>query len=179
MSRIGKIPVSIPDKVKVQVNGSQVTVEGPKGRLVKNFDSAVKITVKDGEVIVEPVGNSRHARIMWGTARSIIAGMVSGVVTNYSKDLEIQGVGFKASLKGAVLDLALGYSHPISYKIPQGIVVQPDGSGTKINVSGADKHMVGQVAADIKSYYPVEPYKGKGVRLVGQYVRKKEGKKTA
>lgn len=178
MSRIGKLPVAIPEKVKVAVNGTDVTVEGPKGTLTKSFDSKVRITVKDNEVVVEPDSNSRQSRAMWGTARSIIQGMVDGVVTPYEKNLEINGVGFKAQLKGKVLDLALGYSHPIEYTIPEGITVAVDG-GTKVKVTGADKHMVGQVTADIHSYYPVEPYKGKGVTIVGDYVRRKEGKKTA
>lgn len=178
MSRIGKLPVAIPEKVKVAVNGSNVTVEGPKGKLCKSFDKSVKVSVNDTEVVIEPASNSRQARAMWGTARSIIQGMVAGVQKPYERSLEISGVGFKAQLKGKVLDLALGYSHPIEYTIPDGITVTVDG-GTKLKVEGPDKHMVGQVSADIKSFYPVEPYKGKGVTIVGQYVRRKEGKKTA
>jgi len=177
MSRIGILPVAIPDKVKVAVEGEQVTVEGPKGKLCKSFDKTVSIAVKEDQVIVEPVSRSRQARAMWGTARSIIQGMVEGVQKPFERSLEIEGVGFKAQLKGKVLDLALGYSHPIEYPIPDGITVTVDG-GTKLKVTGPDKHLVGQVSADIKSYYPVEPYKGKGVRIVGDYVRRKEGKKT-
>ncbi len=178
MSRIGKLPVAIPEKVKVAVNGAEVTVEGPKGKLSKSFDQSVTVSVEDGNVIVAPGSNSRHSRAMWGTARSIIEGMVEGVQKPYERNLEIEGVGFKAQLKGKVLDLALGYSHPIEYNIPEGITVTVDG-GTKVKVEGSDKHLVGQVTADIKSFYPVEPYKGKGVRIVGEYVRRKEGKKTA
>jgi large subunit ribosomal protein L6 len=178
MSRIGKLPVAVPDKVKVTVNGAEVAVEGPKGKLSKTFDSAVSIKVEDGNVVVAPKNETRHANAMYGTARSIINGMVAGVQQPYSKKLEIEGVGFKATLKGQDLDLALGYSHPILYKIPAGITVTVDG-GTKLTVEGCDKHMVGQVAADIKGFKPVEPYKGKGVRIVGEYVRRKEGKKTA
>lgn len=178
MSRIGKLPVAIPDKVKVAVDGVAVTVEGPKGKLTKNFDTSVNIKVDGDKVVIEPSSNSRLSRAMWGTARSIVQGMVEGVVKPYEKQLEIEGVGFKAQLKGKILDLALGYSHPINYPIPEGITVDIDG-GTKLKVSGPDKHMVGQVTADIKSYYPVEPYKGKGVRIVGEFVRRKEGKKTA
>ncbi|WOO43503.1 50S ribosomal protein L6 [Rubellicoccus peritrichatus] len=178
MSRIGKLPVAIPDKVKVAVDGVSVTVEGPKGTLTKNFDTNVSIKVDGDNVIIEPASNSRQSRAMWGTARSIIQGMVEGVVKPFERSLEIEGVGFKAALKGNILDLALGYSHPINYPVPTGITITIDG-GTKLKVQGADKHMVGQVAADIKSYYPVEPYKGKGVRIVGEFVRRKEGKKTA
>ncbi len=178
MSRIGKLPVAVPEKVTVSVNGSEVSVEGPKGKLTKTFDAAVSVKVEDGNVIVSPTNESRLARAMYGTARSIINGMVDGVQTPYVKKLEIEGVGFKANLNGNVLDLALGYSHGISYPIPEGITVKVDG-GTKLTVEGCDKHMVGQVAADIYKFKPVEPYKGKGVKIVGQYVRRKEGKKTA
>lgn len=178
MSRIGKLPVALPGTVKVAVNGNRVTVEGPKGKLARDFDQAVKITVEDSQVVVSPASSSRHANAMWGTARSIIKAMVEGVQNPFERKLEIEGVGFKANLKGNVLDLALGYSHPIHYNVPEGITITIDG-GTKVKVVGPDKHLVGQVAADIKSYYPVEPYKGKGVRIVGQFVRRKEGKKTA
>ncbi|MGF1484646.1 MAG: 50S ribosomal protein L6 [Opitutales bacterium] len=178
MSRIGKLPVLIPDKVKVNIEDNTVQVEGPKGKLSKAFDRAVSIVVEEGTVKVSPNGNSRHSRAMYGTTRAIIDGMVSGVVSGYTKSLEIEGVGFKAILKGKVLDLALGYAHPINYKIPDGITVTV-ADNTKIKVEGADKQMVGQVAADIRSFYPAEPYKGKGVRIVGQFVRRKEGKKTS
>lgn len=178
MSRIGKLPVAIPDKVTVAIDGNDVSVEGPKGKLKKTFHHSVKVTNEDGSIKIEPTGNSRIARAMYGTTRSIIDNMVKGVVTPYKKELEIQGVGFKANLQGNILDLALGYSHPIKYKIPAGIDVKVDG-GTKVTVEGADKHMVGQVAADVKLFFPAEPYKGKGVRIVGEYVRRKEGKKTA
>ncbi len=178
MSRIGKLPVAIPPKVKVAVKDNTITVEGPKGKLVKSFDRAVKVAADDTAITVAPAAESRLAKAMYGTARSIIAGMVAGVVSGYEKNLEIQGVGFKATVKGKVLDLALGYSHPINYNIPEGITVTV-AENTKVKIQGADKHMVGQVAADIKHFYPVEPYKGKGVRIVGEPVRRKEGKKTA
>ncbi|MBC2593308.1 50S ribosomal protein L6 [Ruficoccus amylovorans] len=178
MSRIGKLPVAVPEKVKVTVNGSEVAVEGPKGKLTKTFESCVSIKVEDGNVIVSPKDDSRHANAMYGTARSIINGMVAGVQEPYVKKLEIEGVGFKAVLNGKMLDLALGYSHPINYAIPEGITITID-AGTKVTVEGCDKQVVGQVAADIKGFKPVEPYKGKGVRIVGEYVRRKEGKKTA
>jgi len=178
MSRIGKLPVPILDKVKVSVSGQTVNVEGPKGKLSKTFESAVNIEVKENEVVVTPADNSRKAKAMWGTARSIINGMIVGVTESYKKQLEIEGVGFKANLQGKTLDLALGYSHAIKYSVPDGVTVTVDKTGTKLDVEGPDKHMVGQVTADIFSYYPVEPYKGKGVRIVGRYVRRKEGKKT-
>ena len=182
MSRIGKLPIAVPAAVKVSVNGVTVQVEGPKGKLEKTFDPAVKIVLENGEIKVSPTSNSRFSKAMYGTVRSIIAAMVKGVQDGYEKILEIYGVGFKADVKGTTLTLALGYAHPCVYEIPQGISAVvgelPDRS-PMITISGADKHMVGQVAADIKNFYPVEPYKGKGVRIRGQFVRRKEGKKTA
>ena len=178
MSRIGKQPVLIPDKVKVTVTDTLVLVEGPKGKVSKLFAPVVKITVADKKVTVAPTEQSRFANAMYGTARSIIAGMVKGVTDGYVKDLEIQGVGFKANLKGTTLDLALGYSHPILMEIPAGIKVTVTDQ-TKVKVEGADKQLVGAVATEIRSYYPPEPYKGKGVRFVGERVRRKEGKTVA
>jgi large subunit ribosomal protein L6 len=179
MSRIGKQPVPIPDKVKVSINGDTVLVEGPKGKVQKTFAPVVKVTVADKKVTVSPTADdSRFAKAMYGTVRSVIAGMVKGVTDGYTKDLEIQGVGFKANLKGSVLDLALGYSHPIVMNIPDGIKVTVT-EQTKLKVEGADKQLVGAVTAEIRGYYPPEPYKGKGVRIVGERVRRKEGKTVA
>lgn len=178
MSRIGKQPVSIPDKVKVTVNQGTVLVEGPKGKVQKTFNPAVKVTVADKKVTFAPTEESRFANAMYGTARSIVAGMVKGVTDGYVKELEIQGVGFKANLKGKQLDLALGYSHPILMDIPEGIKVTVTDQ-TKLKVEGADKQLVGAVTAEIRGYYPPEPYKGKGVRIVGERVRRKEGKTVA
>jgi large subunit ribosomal protein L6 len=179
MSRIGKQPVPIPDKVKVDIkDGNNVFVEGPKGKVQKQFADAVKIAIADKKVTVSPTSDSRFARAMYGTARSIIAGMVKGVTEGYSKDLEIQGVGFKAVLKGKQIDLSLGYSHPILHDIPEGIKITI-ADGTKIKVEGCDKQTVGQITAEIRAYYKPEPYKGKGVRLVGERVRRKEGKTVA
>ena len=179
MSRIGRQPVSVPDKVKVTVTGDTVQVEGPKGKVSKLFAPVVKVTVADRKVTVTPTEDrSRFAKAMYGTVRSIIAGMVKGVTEGYVKDLEIQGVGFKANLKGKQLDLALGYSHPILMDIPEGIKVTVTDQ-TKLKVEGADKQLVGAITAEIRGYYPPEPYKGKGVRIVGERVRRKEGKTVA
>lgn len=178
MSRIGKLPVPVLDKAKVTVDGTTVSVEGPKGKLEKTFDRSVNIELKDNEIVVTPADKSRHARAMFGTARSIINNMVIGVVEGYKKQLEIKGVGFRAALKGNLLDLSLGYSHPIEMPIPEGITVTV-AENTKLTVEGADKQVVGEVTATIYSYFPAEPYKGKGVHIVGQYVRRKEGKKSA
>jgi large subunit ribosomal protein L6 len=178
MSRIGKVPVPIPDKVKVNVKEQTVLIEGPKGKVSKSFAPVVKIEVADKKVTVAPTEESRFANAMYGTARSVIAGMVKGVTDGYVKELEIQGVGFKANLKGKQLDLALGYSHPILFDIPEGIKITVTDQ-TKLKIEGADKQLVGAVTANIRSYYPPEPYKGKGVRIVGERVRRKEGKTVA
>jgi len=178
MSRIGKVPVPIPDKVKVVITDGTVLVEGPKGKVSKTFSPVVKITMADKKVTVAPVEETRFAGAMYGTARSIIAGMVKGVTDGYVKELEIQGVGFKANLKGKQLDLALGYSHPILFDIPEGIKITVTDQ-TKLKIEGADKQLVGAVTANIRAYYPPEPYKGKGVRIVGERVRRKEGKTVA
>ena len=178
MSRIGKQPVPIPDKVKVDIKDHTVQVEGPKGKVDKTFAPVVTITITDKKVIVAPIGETRFANAMYGTARSIIASMVKGVTVGFMKELEIQGVGFKANLKGKQLDLALGYSHPILMDIPEGIKITVT-EGTRLKVEGCDKQLVGAVTAEIRSYYPPEPYKGKGVRIVGERVRRKEGKTVA
>ncbi|MDE6575959.1 MAG: 50S ribosomal protein L6 [Opitutales bacterium] len=178
MSRIGKLPVEIPSSVKVNLTGNHVEVSGPHGSLKQDFGEGVVLSLADGALTVTPKDQSPHANAMHGTVRSIIHNMVTGVQTPYQKDLEIQGVGFKAALKGSVLDLSLGYSHPVNYAIPEGISVTVK-DGTQINIKGADKALVGKVAAEIKHFYPVEPYKGKGVRIAGEHVRRKEGKKSA
>ncbi len=179
MSRIGKLPVAIPEKVQVNLDGTSISVEGPKGKLEKEFCKDVKIEMGDEGIKISPVNDSRFARAMYGTARSIINNMVNGVVNGYSKDLEINGVGFQANLQGKNLSLKLGYSHDISHPVPDGINITITDGGTKLKVEGADKQVVGEVAASIKQYYPVEPYKGKGVRIAGEHVRRKEGKTVA
>lgn len=178
MSRIGRLPVTIPDKVTVTIKGQTVTVQGPKGTLSQSFHRCVSVKEEDKQIIVSQADRSRLARAMQGTARSIIANMVNGVVEGYSKNLEIVGVGFRASVQGDVVDLSLGYSHPVRHKIPEGISVTV-ADNTKVKVEGIDKQKVGQLAAAIRAYYPAEPYKGKGVRIAGEFVRRKEGKKTA
>ncbi len=181
MSRIGKKPIIIPEKVKIDIKGHSVSVDGPKGKVSKTFAPVVSIEKKDNTVVVAPTEETRFSRAMFGTVRSVIAGMVQGASVGYMKELEIQGVGFKAALKGKQLDLALGYSHAILHDIPEGIKVTVT-DGTKLKIEGADKQLVGQVTAEIRAYYPPEPYKGKGVRLVGEHaerVRRKEGKTVA
>ncbi len=182
MSRIGKLPVAIPAGVKVSLEGHTLTVEGAKGKLVETFNTAVDIKVEAEQIIVVPASNSRLSRAMFGTARSIINSMVIGVTAGFKKVLEIQGVGFKAELKGSQIVLALGYAHPCILDIPEGVTLtvgETNDRNPLVTVEGASKQKVGQVAISIKRFYPVEPYKGKGVRIQGEYVRRKEGKKTA
>ena len=179
MSRIGKLPVAIPEKVEVKVeNGSTIQIKGPKGALSRSFKpGVVSIEEVDGNIVVKPVSNSREARAMHGTARSLINGMIEGVTKGFEKNLIINGVGFKAIVDGNILDLSLGYSHEIRHPIPEGVVVTVQDQ-TKVKVVGYDKQKVGHFTAQVKKFYPAEPYKGKGVAIVGEYVRRKEGKKA-
>jgi large subunit ribosomal protein L6 len=178
MSRIGILPVEIPTGVTVTVENNIVSVKGPKGELNQRVSPLVSVKIEEKIVSVSQIENSRNAKAIFGTTRSLIANMVQGVTQNFSKDLLIEGVGFRATVKGQLIDLELGYSHPIEHPIPDGVVVTV-ADNVKIHVEGPDKQKVGQLAAEIKHYYPVEPYKGKGVRIVGEYVRRKEGKKSA
>ena len=172
------MPISIPNGVQVSIESHKILVKGPKGDLKQELSPLARVDISDETIQVSPVDESRSARAIYGTTRSLIANMVKGVTEPFSKDLLIEGVGFRAAIKGQSIDLELGYSHPVVHPIPEGVVVTV-ADNVKIHVEGADKQKVGQVAADIKSYYPVEPYKGKGVRIVGEYVRRKEGKKSA
>ncbi len=175
MSRIGKQPVAIPAKVKVAVTGNRIHVEGPKGKLELKLPALTAATVDGSTVTVTRTGDYAEARAMHGLARALISNMVKGVSDGYQKKLEIQGVGFKASIQGSIINLSLGYSHPVNYPIPAGLKVVVE-ENTKITIDGADKELVGRVAAEIRSYYPPEPYKGKGVRYAGEHVVRKEGK---
>ncbi len=178
MSRIGKVPVLIPSGVEVSIEDQFVRVKGPKGDVSQEFSPLAIISKTDDSVVIKPADSSRASQANYGTVRSIISNMVKGVTEPFTKDLLIEGVGFRATIKGTKIDLELGYSHPILHDIPDGVSVTV-ADNVKIHVEGADKQKVGQVAAEIKSYYPVEPYKGKGVRILGEYVRRKEGKKSA
>jgi large subunit ribosomal protein L6 len=178
MSRIGNLPIEIPAGVEVSTENDSIKVKGPKGELLQNLNDSISLEISEKEIQVRPKDSSRQTRALQGTIRSLIANMITGVVSPYSKDLLIEGVGFRAAVKGTEVGLELGYSHPINHPIPEGVSVTV-ADNVKIHVEGPDKQKVGQLAAEIKSYYPVEPYKGKGVRIVGEYVRRKEGKKSA
>jgi large subunit ribosomal protein L6 len=175
MSRIGKIPIVIPPKVKVAVTGKKVSVEGPKGKLNLDLPPRTSLTVVDGKALLHRDGDNPRDKAFHGLSRALVWNMVKGVSDGFVKKLEIQGVGFKAAVQGKVVNLALGFSHPINYDIPDQIKVTVE-ENTKLTIEGPDKMLVGKVASEIRSFYPPEPYKGKGVRYVGEHVQRKEGK---
>ena len=176
MSRIGNKTVDIPDKVKVDISpDGAVEVEGPKGKLNWQLPREIKATVTDNHISVVRGAETRSVKALHGLSRSLVHNMVEGVSAGFTKDLIIEGVGFKAAVQGQILNLSLGFSHPILFPIPPEITITV-AENTKISIAGIDKKVVGQVAADIRRYYPPEPYKGKGVRYVGEVIRRKEGK---
>jgi len=178
MSRLGRKPVALPAGVTAVVQGGRATIHGPHGELALNIPPPVTVQVGAGRLTVQCAGTDKRARALHGTIRSLLHNMVQGVTGGYSKTLEIQGVGFRAALQGRQLTLALGYSHPIVFPVPDGITLKVT-DGTTIAVSGADKQQVGEVAAHLHSFYPAEPYKGKGLRFQGEHVRRKAGKTVA
>lgn len=175
MSRIGKQPIAIPAKVKVAVSGQKVSVEGPKGKLNMELHRLTTLKVEGDKVVVNRHGENAEAKAMHGLGRALVNNMVKGVSEGFVKKLEIQGVGFKAAVQGKNVNLSLGYSHPLLYPIPDQIKVTVE-ENTKLTIEGPDKAVVGRVASEIRAYYPPEPYKGKGVRYVGEKVVRKEGK---
>lgn len=175
MSRIGRRPIAIPGGVEVSLDGNHVRVKGPRGTLERDVHPDMRLKMEDGTLVVERPSEDRFHRGLHGLTRSLISNMVEGVTNGFSKTLEIQGVGYRAQAKGTDLEIALGFSHPVTVKAPEGISFELQ-SPTKIVVSGADKQAVGQVAADIRALRPPDSYKGKGVRYAGEYVRKKAGK---
>jgi large subunit ribosomal protein L6 len=176
MSRIGKKPIPIPDKVQVDIRGNHVTVKGPKGELSRSFHPDMRIALEEGVLQVERPTDQRMHRAMHGLTRALLANMVTGVSDGYAKVLEILGTGYRAELQGQKLVLHLGYSHPIEFMAPEGITFEVPRGGRSISVQGIDKEMVGEIAARIRRQRPPEPYKGKGVRYAGEYVRRKAGK---
>jgi large subunit ribosomal protein L6 len=176
MSRVGKHPVVIPSGVTVTVDGQRVRAQGRLGTLDRTLMREVAVTREDGKISIKPRNDSLRARMMWGTARTLVANLVEGVSKGFTRRLEIAGVGYRAQVQGKTLVLQLGYSHDVRYRSPDGIDIQcPD--QTHIVVGGANKEMVGRVAAEIRAYRPVEPYKGKGIKYDDEFVLRKEGKK--
>jgi large subunit ribosomal protein L6 len=177
MSKIGKKHISVPSDVKVQINGNKINLEGPKGKKTLDVNTEfLNITFEDGKIIVAPKDPKKQNKIIWGLQRSLINSAVIGVGKGYEQTLKLNGVGFRANLKGNQLQLQLGFSHDILYDIPAGITLKVD-KQTTIMISGIDKELVGKTVADIKFYKPVEPYKQKGITSEGQFILKKEGKK--
>ena len=175
MSRVGRKPVTLPSGVKASLQGQNLSLQGPKGKLDLAVHPRIKVTAAEGHVDVSRPTNIRTDRALHGLTRSLIQNMVVGVTQGFTKELEIVGVGFKAAVKGKVLNLALGFTHPIDYDIPNGIEIKCP-NPTRVAVNGLDKQLVGQVAADIRRFYKPEPYKGKGIHYVGEVIRRKQGK---
>jgi large subunit ribosomal protein L6 len=179
MSRVGKMPVKIPEKVKVAVDGNLVKVEGPKGKMAFPFNPRVSVAVDKGEVKVARPDESRLSKGLHGLTRTLVKNAVEGVVKGYERNLEISGVGFKAEVKGKDVHFTLGFSHPVVFKLPDGITAEVDAKQTKVTVRGVDKHLLGLTAAKIRGLRPPEPYKGKGIKYAGEQIRRKEGKTGA
>lgn len=177
MSRVGKYPVVIPEGVNASVNGNVVNIKGKLGEMNFTFDdSHVSVEIKEGKIVVTPHSESRTARTLWGTTRAQINSLVKGVSQGYSKSIELIGVGYKARMDGKNIVMSLGFSHDVPFEAPKGITFACE-SPTVLKISGIDKQLVGQVAAEIRKYRKPEPYKGKGIRIDNEYVRRKEGKK--
>ena len=176
MSRIGKKPIEVPAGVTLTLDGQVVSVKGPKGELSFTLPEAVNGSFEDNTLTLTPVEGDKQAGAMWGMSRTMVTNLIEGVANGYKKELELRGVGYRAQMKGTTLTMQLGFSHDVNYPAPDGITIAAP-KPTQIVVEGIDKQKVGQVAAEIRSYRKPEPYKGKGVRYVGEYVRSKEGKK--
>ncbi|NKD77851.1 50S ribosomal protein L6 [Haematospirillum sp. H1815] len=177
MSRVGKYPVEVPQGVSVTIANGIVSAKGKLGELSFSLSpDLVDAKLQDGKIVVTPVGDSKNSRMMWGTTRARIANLVKGVSEGFRKNLEVVGVGYKVAVQGKNLQLALGFSHDVIFPIPDNVVIKAP-QPTQVEISGMDKQVVGQVAAEIRAYRPPEPYKGKGVKYVGEQILRKEGKK--
>jgi large subunit ribosomal protein L6 len=176
MSRVGKNPVSVPSGVSVSITGGEIRTKGKLGELAMHLPGEVEVKVEDNKVWVKPARETKQSRMMWGTTRNLVRSMVTGVSQGYTKGLEISGVGYRAAVQGKTLQLQLGYSHDINFPIPADIQIKCD-KPTSIQITGADKRRVGQVAAEIRAFRKPEPYKGKGIMYLGEKIVRKEGKK--
>ena len=176
MSRIGKKPVPVPSGITANVEGQTVKIKGPKGALQVVLHDDIAVKLDDGQIKVDPRFETKRARSQWGTSRTLIANLIAGVTKGFEQRLEINGVGYRASVQGKNLQIALGYSHDIVYPIPEGITIATP-RPVEIIVTGSDRQKVGQVAAEIREYRPPEPYKGKGIKYAGERIFRKEGKK--
>lgn len=178
MSLVGKQPINVPEKVEISIDGSKLTVKGPKGSLTLKIPTPIKIEKSGVDLLVKRSDNSREAKSVHGSTRTNLSNMVKGVTEGFSKELEIRGVGFRAATKGNSIDLTLGFSHPVSFPLPEGISAKVD-QNVKITLSGADKTLIGLTAAKLRALRPPEPYKGKGVRYADEHVKQKVGKTSA
>ena len=178
MSRIGNRPIIVPKAVTLNIQGASVTGKGPQGQMTIQVSPELEVKLEDGKLAVTPRSERNELRALQGAMRTTLANMIQGLQTPYVRELEIQGVGFKAQAQGQKVVFSLGYSHPISMEVPAGVAVKVT-EGTLVTVSGADKQLVGQVCSIMKGYYPAEPYKGKGVRYKGEHIRRKAGKAVA
>lgn len=176
MSRIGKKPIPLPDKTEVRIDGNTITVKGPKGELHRSLRPEIRVRQEDGHVVVERANDEKVARALHGLSRTLVANMVHGVTTGFTKTLEITGVGYRSSLQGTKLVMTMGYSHPVEIVPPPGISFTVEEKANRIHVHGPDKEEVGNMAARIRAVRPVEPYKAKGIRYQGEHVRRKAGK---
>jgi large subunit ribosomal protein L6 len=183
MSRIGKLPVSLPEKVKVSIANGEMTVEGPKGKLSQEIPGGVEVAVEDGQIIITRSSENKRVRAFHGLTRALVANMVTGVTDGFSKTLRIAGLGYKAEVQGKMLNLQLNHSHPVLFEIPDGIDIAVERAETIQNqpeipviISGIDRQQVGQVAADIRDLQKPEPYKGKGIKYLNEHIRRKAGK---
>jgi large subunit ribosomal protein L6 len=179
MSRIGRLAIAIPDKVKVQAQPGLVHVEGPKGKVTQKLDREIKVTVEGNQVRVDRPNDSRRSRQLHGLSRTLVANMIQGVTQGFSRSLDIAGVGYKAELKGKEIHMALGFSHPVVFPLPEGISAEYDAKANRLTVKGPDKHLVGLTAAQIRKVRPPEPYKGKGIKYAEEIIRRKQGKTGA
>jgi large subunit ribosomal protein L6 len=177
MSRVGNTSITLPSKVTIQNDGAAVAVEGPKGKLTHTLPEGISLAVEGDSISVKRSSDDRRQKALHGTSQRLLTNMIKGVSEGFVRDLEIHGTGFRAAVKGTALDLSLGYSHPVLHPIPSDLKVTVT-DNTKIRVEGIDKQRVGQFAADVRNYYPPEPYKAKGVRYAGEQIRRKEGKKV-
>lgn len=178
MSRIGKKPVTVPKEVKIEVKDGFVFVEGPKGKLRRKLSDRISLEIKDGVLLVKRVADTKLDKSLHGLFRALIVNMIKGVTDGYAKELEIIGVGFKAAVQGNNLNLVLGFSHPVNIVIPPGIKIETP-KPTQLVIKGIDKELIGKIATEIRAIYPPEPYKGKGIRFAGEYIKKKVGKAQA
>ncbi|MDD3087354.1 MAG: 50S ribosomal protein L6 [Candidatus Omnitrophica bacterium] len=178
MSRLGKKVIAVPKEVKVEVKDNTIFIEGPKGKLSRVLSPRISLDIKEGEILVKRLADTKMDKSLHGLYRALIVNMIKGVTEGYKKELEIIGVGFKAAVQGSSLNLNLGFSHPVNFAIPQGIKIEAP-KPTQLVITGIDKELIGKVSTEIRSIYPPEPYKGKGVRFLGEHVKKKVGKAQA